>query len=114
MPESEEQRERRAIEAAENRAKETARIEGHLAEHDRQLSAISATVNQTAGEQRAVSNQLNTLASKFEQSMAVTAARADDAAKAARKQVTSRELYITAIGVTASITVALAAAGAFH
>jgi hypothetical protein len=113
MAETDQERERRAIEVAERRAREVAAIEAHLQTHDSQLSTIKDAVNHTAGELRGLAEQVKDLRAEFRQSLAIAADRAITAERTAQKQVTSRELYITAVGVTAAIVSALAAGGVF-
>lgn len=113
MPDDDQDRERRAIDLAEKRARETARVEAHLAEHDRRLDRINAAIAENSGKLSGLSAEVSRLSGQFQQSVAVATARAQDAETLARKQVTSRELYITAFGVVVALVSALAAGGVF-
>lgn len=106
--------EQSAIEAAEGRARAMARIDSHLDQHDRQLAGITDSVGRSASELRAVRESVADLRNEFRQSLAIAADRAQTAKEIAQKQVTSRELYLTAVGVTTAIISALAAGGVFH
>lgn len=113
MSDSDQEHERKAIELAERRATATAQIEAHLSEHDRRLERIGESVADTTASLRAVEREVGSLRAEFKQSLAITAARAQDAQALARKQVTSRELYVTAFGVVVALVSALAAGGVF-
>lgn len=101
---------RRAVEEA----RQLARIEGHLNQHDRQLDAITAQVGTNTGELRSLGRSIDRLRADFEASIAVAKARAEDAELAAKRQVTGRQLYLAAAGVVISLTSVLAAGGVFH
>lgn len=109
--ETPEQRERRLIAEAERRAREDAEVLSRLAAHDEQFKRQEEWTRQATAERAALKQQLADLAAAFSRSLTVAETRAEDAKKAAAKQVTTRELYLTAAGVTAAIISALAAGG---
>jgi hypothetical protein len=96
--------ERRAIALAEKRAQDAAKVESHLAEHDRRLEAINGSINKTAGELHGLNRQVNDLSAEFRQSLAVAAARAGDAERAAKRQVSSREFFLGLAGLALLLT----------
>jgi chromosome segregation ATPase len=109
--ESAEQRERRLVREAESRAREDAQVVARLDRHDEQMRSLRAELTAAGQERAALKQQLSDLNAAFQRSLTIAETRAKDAQDAARKQVTSRELYLTAAGVTAAIISALAAGG---
>jgi len=105
--------ERREREEAFQRGRETAMIEARLNGHDARLDAINGSIDRTGNELRSVGEKLSRLDDAFRQSVAVAAARADDAKKDAEKQVSTRTFILGLIGAVAAIGLLLVSAGHF-
>jgi hypothetical protein len=111
VPESEDQRQQRAVDLAFKRGAEMAEINARLADHDRHLGAINGSLDALTRETHAVSTRVETLSNKFDQGVAVATARAADAEKAARSQVSARQFYVGLIGAVTALGTLLAATG---
>lgn len=104
-----------AVEEAEQRAYQRGQasmaMQGQIESHERRLNAINGTIERGTQTTRALTQEIADLRNSFEQSVAVTAARAADAKKAAEAQVSTRTFLLGLIGAVTAIGALLAGLG---
>ena len=97
-----------ALESAEDRAfrrgQASARLKSAVDSHEQRLNAINGSIDR-------LSREVSEMKAAFERSVAITAARAQDAKTAAEKQVSTRTFVLGLIGAVIAIGSLLAATG---
>lgn len=103
--------ERTAIELAEQRGREAARLEGRLDDHDKHFKVVNGSIERTARGLERLEGVVAELAASFKENAAVTTARAADAKEAAERQVSTRTFVLGLLGAVAAIGALLAGTG---
>lgn len=104
-----------AVEEAEQRAflrgQQSAVMKTQIESHETRLNAINGSIERGTQVQRGLAQEIADLRVAFEQSIAIAAARAEDAKSAAEAQVSTRTFVFGLIGAVSAIAALLAGLG---
>ena len=106
-----EEAEHRAYRRGQQAAELKSSLEGHFKEDDRRFGELKGSQEQTTRILQTVVVKVDDLGKKVDTAAAVTAARAEDAKKAADDAISTRAFIITMVSFGVTILGALAASG---
>ena len=109
-PESDQARDQKAIQLAEQRGRRQQVVDGRLDEHDRRLNAINGSVERSAKAQEVlgqrvagVERRIDEVLAKMKTAEEVSAALAKSAQDAVTKQISRREFWLGVAAIAAAI-----------
>lgn len=106
MPETEQQRDAKAIQLAEQRGRRQQEVDGRLEEHDRRFERINGSIDRSARAQEAVEQRMGGVERKVDQVIAKLKTGEEVSAALSKAAVSRREFWM---GVAAVVAVLLGA-----